>query len=601
MLVLKPPNVKLALAACFFVNVLLFGFSANAFAAPNPSSEELKDTTNNMLNMVDKDREGFSPELQKADFSQIKIGSKVLLYTLNNNEYIEAPIALWPLTENGKVVTAIAALGEENSDATLGFQIYSNYTDALNSIENQGEPLAILISNESIYIVSQNHWAEFNSEKNTLLRSDQSDTVTPNVVTNFRNSIPIITSEENIEFSYAKKPNPRKVRSVSTGGTYTKPVAWHYMHLNVPVIHQKSLPVCWAASCLSIGQYLTSTYSDYQLSTPAKQSSLAGQLAISIKGEAIGGSNEDFKKALATFTYDGRTYIQSEYSNTGYLSDSEIANWIGNGIPIYIAMGNSTDTFGHGVVLDGCEFDENGNPMIRIMNPWGNGGKEDNYTILKRSSSSSEFVFSPNVGHVEHPDDWVFHWNSGYVKLTGWQRQFGETRWNYFGSDGLMATSWHQIGGLYYYFDTAGTMQTGWIQDGSNWYFMNDKDEGSLGVMQTGWLSHDGSWYYLNNEGKMQTGWQKIDGVWYYFNGSGAMQSGWQAINAEWFYLNPNHDGTFGAMQTGWLSESGSWYYLRPAANVPVRGSMGAAIQSISARIDGKTYNFNYSGVCTNP
>lgn len=47
-----------------------------------------------------------------------------------------------------------------------------------------------------------------------------------------------------------------------------------------------------------------------------------------------------------------------------------------------------------------------------------------------------------------------------------------------------------------------------------------------------------------------------------------------------------------GAMQTGWLKQGNSWYYLE---------SSGKMLANTSKKIGNKTYNFNASGVCTNP
>ena len=45
-------------------------------------------------------------------------------------------------------------------------------------------------------------------------------------------------------------------------------------------------------------------------------------------------------------------------------------------------------------------------------------------------------------------------------------------------------------------------------------------------------------------------------------------------------------------MKTGWLKDGGKWYYFT---------SDGAMVAGKSMKIGGKTYNFNSSGVCTNP
>ena len=44
-------------------------------------------------------------------------------------------------------------------------------------------------------------------------------------------------------------------------------------------------------------------------------------------------------------------------------------------------------------------------------------------------------------------------------------------------------------------------------------------------------------------------------------------------------------------MKTGWLKDDGKWYYFEDS---------GAMVTG-SRTINGKTYNFNSSGVCLNP
>ena len=75
----------------------------------------------------------------------------------------------------------------------------------------------------------------------------------------------------------------------------------------------------------------------------------------------------------------------------------------------------------------------------------------------------------------------------------------------------------------------------------------------------------------------MSTGWTKVGDYWYYCNSSGVMQTGWQKIDGSWYYLKIFNDGT-------------SW-----------SGPTGTMLCNTSATIGGKTYNFNSSGVCTNP
>jgi glucan-binding YG repeat protein len=85
----------------------------------------------------------------------------------------------------------------------------------------------------------------------------------------------------------------------------------------------------------------------------------------------------------------------------------------------------------------------------------------------------------------------------------------------------------------------------------------------------------------------MQTGWQDVDGHRYYLGTDGIMVTGWQDIDG-----NRYHFGAYGAMTIGWLKDNNNWYYLQDD------GIMAA---NTSLTINGKVYNFDANGVCTNP
>ena len=73
------------------------------------------------------------------------------------------------------------------------------------------------------------------------------------------------------------------------------------------------------------------------------------------------------------------------------------------------------------------------------------------------------------------------------------------------------------------------------------------------------------------------------------------MLTGWQSIGGYWYYMNSS-----GQMTTGWQQIGGSWYFLRQSANQYGTGPAGSMLANTSAYINGKTYYFNASGVCTN-
>ena len=158
-----------------------------------------------------------------------------------------------------------------------------------------------------------------------------------------------------------------------------------------------------------------------------------------------------------------------------------------------------------------------------------------------------------------------------------------------------------------YKFDNNGVMFTGWTQNSEGkWsYYMEVYDSkipnadvcmnldpaikdaergfklkniwGDIRVKSNGTVGTTETWYYFDENGIMSTDWTKVGDYWYYCNSSGVMQTGWQEIDGSWYYLKIFNDGT-------------SW-----------SGPPGTMLCNTSATIGGKTYNFNSSGVCTNP
>ena len=175
-------------------------------------------------------------------------------------------------------------------------------------------------------------------------------------------------------------------------------------------------------------------------------------------------------------------------------------------------------------------------------------------------------------------DNWYYFGDNGSMR-TGWQKV--NNSWYYFGENGSMRTDWQKIGNDWYYFGTNGIMISGWQKMYNNWYYFDN------GVMAKNWKQISGKWYYFGDSGIMRTGWLLQNGNWYYLDASGAMSVGWKQSGSSWYYFNGS-----GVMQKGWLKLDGKWYYLDPSS-----GSMTTGTRII----DGKTYNFNSSGVCTNP
>ena len=152
-----------------------------------------------------------------------------------------------------------------------------------------------------------------------------------------------------------------------------------------------------------------------------------------------------------------------------------------------------------------------------------------------------------------------------------------------------------------YYFNSDGTMFTGWMQnsDGTYYYFWEGDYSITIpGVGNEEELSKSG----FPRGSMVKSHWAKIRSVgtnnfyWYYFNENGIMLTGWQQIGGYWYYFN-----SFGSMTIGWQQIGGSWYFLRQYTNQFGTGPEGSMLANTSAYINGKTYYFNASGVCTNP
>ena len=141
---------------------------------------------------------------------------------------------------------------------------------------------------------------------------------------------------------------------------------------------------------------------------------------------------------------------------------------------------------------------------------------------------------------------------------------------------------WNKIGGKWYYVNNDFSFSKGWFKVNGKWYYSN-----SEGVMQTGWQQIGGKWYYFTSGGEMVTGWKKIGSSWYYFASGGNMITGWKKLSGVWYYFKSG-----GAMATGWQKIGNNWYYFE---------SSGAMLCNTTRTIGGRSYNFNSSGICTNP
>ena len=183
----------------------------------------------------------------------------------------------------------------------------------------------------------------------------------------------------------------------------------------------------------------------------------------------------------------------------------------------------------------------------------------------------------------------TYYYYRNHQKVTGMQDLY------FHGADGrdFMNT---------YYFNNDGTMFTGWMQnpDGTYYYFheTENADINRAGALNSDDISKAG----YPRGSIVKSSWAKVRSVgtnsfqWYYLDGNGIMVTGWKYIGGYWYYFN-----NIGYMLTGWQQIGGAWYFLRQSTNQYGTGPEGSMLANTSAYINGKTYYFNASGVCTNP
>lgn len=226
--------------------------------------------------------------------------------------------------------------------------------------------------------------------------------------------------------------------------------------------------------------------------------------------------------------------------------------------------------------------------------------KDTDYTVAYSNNVNIGKATVTITGKSNYTGTKTFNFSIIGLSYT-WEKSSGN--WYLYDNNGTMITGWKQLDGVWYYLGANGSMTTGWQQIGGKWYYFE-----LSGAMVTNWKSVSDKWYYFNNSGAMVTGWQKIGGVWYYFESSGAMTTGWKQIAGKWYYLkkdgsmasdeycdgyylNPDGTWTYEA-RASWKKDSKGWYY---------KDNTGWYARNQTLKIDGKIYNFNSSGYCTNP
>ncbi len=201
---------------------------------------------------------------------------------------------------------------------------------------------------------------------------------------------------------------------------------------------------------------------------------------------------------------------------------------------------------------------------------------------------------------------WCYLGDNGYCVTNSWMKD--SVGWCYLNAEGRMTTNswildsagWCYVGAEGYcvtntwmkdsvgwcYLNSEGRMATNsWILDSAGWCYV-----GAEGYCVTNtWMKDSVGWCYLDAEGRMATNRWVMDSVGWCFVGANgyAVTNCWKQDSVGWCYLNSEGSMT----KSAWVYDGG-WYYL---------DGNGYMIFNTYRNIGGKVYNFNYSGLCTNP
>ena len=218
------------------------------------------------------------------------------------------------------------------------------------------------------------------------------------------------------------------------------------------------------------------------------------------------------------------------------------------------------------------------------------GDIQIHYFLGKKSAwikSGDQWVYADDKGQgvtgwQKISGDW-YCFNDESIMLTGWLEDGGE--WYYLKESGVMAQGWQTVKGKYYYFKAGGAMASEEYCDG---YWLDKSGEWNYKA-RASWKSDSKGWYYQDTTGwYAKNQWLKIDGKWYFFKPDGYMAYS-EYWNGYWF----NADGTWTYQaRASWKSDSKGWYY---------QDTTGWYAKNQSLWINGKLYNFNAEGYCTNP
>ena len=181
---------------------------------------------------------------------------------------------------------------------------------------------------------------------------------------------------------------------------------------------------------------------------------------------------------------------------------------------------------------------------------------------------------------------WVYLGKDGAMLTNAWCTD--SKGWCYVGADGYALTNcWAKDSIGWIWLDANGSMtKNTWIKDGGKWYFLDEK--GYMASNQ--WRKDSKGWCWLTASGAMAVNqWVADSKGWCYIGADGYCWTNcWAKDSIGWIWLDSEGSMT----KNAWVNDGGSWYYL---------DGNGYMVTNRSLQLSGKTYNFNASGVCTNP
>ena len=189
---------------------------------------------------------------------------------------------------------------------------------------------------------------------------------------------------------------------------------------------------------------------------------------------------------------------------------------------------------------------------------------------------------------VKDSYDWCYVNGAGYMVTNAWAKD--SHGWCYLGENGYMVKSkWVQDSIGWCYLDAQGYMvYNQWVKDAYGWCYVDDSGY----MVYNQWVKDSKGWCFVGEEGYMVYNYvvlNTVTGDIYYIDVNGYMVSDyWLGEGNDWLYFDS--DGAL--VVSDWVRYNGNWYYM---------GDDGLMVYNTSLTIGGKTYQFNASGICTNP